>query len=536
MIIDRNHQGSRFSPEEIRELLQSDRIYHQDRPEDLQYPFVAFADQLEERWVIADGWTFSSDGVKNPHERVPAPVVIGDVVHISFAPPTARRALELYAEKRTPASVFRLEGEPRGILAIGVGGSVLGHIEDAIARLRSRFPGLKPSVAKDALPPARLLNALLASKGLVRSPLKDEIPPQDRLGDYATVETEMVASAVSSDSELKARVGRLAKVSPDAVAELFWSQVPRWTNGGRPSLVDWYEVMDSVVEIETSPKEQAPVATVASDEPIGGRRIDPAVLEVLVECNGDGPLVRLPPRRLDPKLYKKVDEVLRALGGKWVGGKTQAHRFEDDPSAVLEVAVATGTYVKPQDLGFFPTQPAEVERVLEQAAIEPGMTVLEPSAGVGAFAIRMAELTGGQAHVTACELLPGNARKLREAGFENVIEGDFLAMEPEPIYDRVVMNPPFNGGVDVDHVMHAARFLKPDGRLVAITGPGWQFNSSRKAQAFRAFVEESEGEVQSVESGAFKAVGTNVATRIVSIDAENLPWNRVEQAVERQRA
>jgi 16S rRNA G1207 methylase RsmC len=38
---------------------------------------------------------------------------------------------------------------------------------------------------------------------------------------------------------------------------------------------------------------------------------------------------------------------------------------------------------------------------------------------------------------------------------------------PRYIYDRVVMNPPFDLERDVDHVTHALKFLEPEGQLVA---------------------------------------------------------------------
>ena len=261
-----------------------------------------------------------------------------------------------------------------------------------------------------------------------------------------------------------------------------------------------------------------------------GKKIDADVLEVLESCRIDGFRVYLPATQLRRDLYDRVNEVLAAFGGQWKSGKVKAHVFQDDPAPLLEIAIGTGEFLRPQDFGYFPTGAREVERVMELADVAPGMNTLEPSAGSGAFALAMLQAVGNDPDlVTACELLPGNAKVLREAGLTKVIQGDFLSMEPQPIFDRVIMNPPFNGGIDVDHVLHATKFLNAQGRLTAITSVGWTHNSTKKATAFRDFVNDVDGFIDDIEAGAFKDAGTNVATKILCIEAENLPWYRDSQ-------
>ena len=52
-----------------------------------------------------------------------------------------------------------------------------------------------------------------------------------------------------------------------------------------------------------------------------------------------------------------------------------------------------------------------------------------------------------------------------------------MQLSPEVVgrFDRVVMNPPFCRGRDLDHVRHALRFVAPGGRLVAIMSAGVAF-------------------------------------------------------------
>lgn len=54
-------------------------------------------------------------------------------------------------------------------------------------------------------------------------------------------------------------------------------------------------------------------------------KISPEVMDVLKRASIKDNSVILPPERLDLKFYQQVAKVLKALGGKWVGGKTQAH-------------------------------------------------------------------------------------------------------------------------------------------------------------------------------------------------------------------
>lgn len=140
--------------------------------------------------------------------------------------------------------------------------------------------------------------------------------------------------------------------------------------------------------------------------------------------------------------------------------------------------VRQGTKVLRQDLevmqrlrhipNFFPTPRKLVEKMIEIAELSPGMTVLEPSAGKGNIAIA-ARASG--AVVTCIEKIYTLAEHLRGLGFDCQCS-DFLECHPDPRlrlkFDRVIMNPPFERGIDEDHVLHAVKFLRPEGRLIAI--------------------------------------------------------------------
>lgn len=249
--------------------------------------------------------------------------------------------------------------------------------------------------------------------------------------------------------------------------------------------------------------------------------IEPDVQEVLQRATFDGNLLFLPPEQLDPKHYKRVDTVLKSLGGKWNRSK-KAHVFPDGTLAAdaIKPALGSGEYVNPQDNGFYPTPPALAERVIDLAKIEPGMLVLEPSAGKGALAAPAAEIVGKD-NVWCVE--PLFWKDLTFEGYSVYAQTDFLGINPEaedePGYDRVIMNPPFGKKVELKHVLHAIKFLKPGGRLVAILPVGALQGKDKATLAFWDTLQDS-GATNTFEvaDGAFKPSGTNVRVFILLYD------------------
>lgn len=172
--------------------------------------------------------------------------------------------------------------------------------------------------------------------------------------------------------------------------------------------------------------------------------------------------------------------------------------------------------------GYFPTPPALAARLVEAADIRPGQRVLEPSAGKGniADAIRAAH---PDAHLSVIEISTRLGDLLRLKGF-NVVSRDFLSFN-EGGWDRIVMNPPFEGLADIDHVRHAYELLAPGGRLVSITSPGPFFREDRKAREFRAWFEGLGGDMEALPDRSFATSErpTGVATRLIVLDKPAVP-------------
>ncbi|MFS1522779.1 LPD38 domain-containing protein [Microbulbifer sp. 2304DJ12-6] len=167
-------------------------------------------------------------------------------------------------------------------------------------------------------------------------------------------------------------------------------------------------------------------------------------------------------------------------------------------------------------IDFNPTPPKLAKRVIDEADIQTGMEVLEPSAGHGALADAARD---AGANVDTVEQ-SSNLREILEEKGHTLVGRDFMQLDSQKRYDRIVMNPPFSKGQDADHVRHAYQFLKPGGRLVAITGRGIHFRSDSKAQGFRKWLEDLESTVSELPSGSFKDSlnSTGVETNLVVIE------------------
>ncbi len=168
--------------------------------------------------------------------------------------------------------------------------------------------------------------------------------------------------------------------------------------------------------------------------------------------------------------------------------------------------------------GYFPTPAAVVDQMTDAANLPGGpCLILEPSAGSGAICEGI-KRAAPAATVEAFERHFSLRDVLALKGVE-LVGNDFTEAAPAPRYDRVLMNPPFENGQDIEHVRHAFRFLKPGGRLVAIMSPGPFYRQDRRAVEFREWFEAMGGARVDLPAGSFKESGTGIATVLVTLDA-----------------
>ncbi|WBU58589.1 DUF4942 domain-containing protein [Paracoccus sediminicola] len=215
----------------------------------------------------------------------------------------------------------------------------------------------------------------------------------------------------------------------------------------------------------------------------------------------------------DEALLRKVNRVLADYYGEVLpdaaGAEAQPADFR--PGTALA-----------KDLAFYPTPAEVVDYLLDGLRIEPSEKVLEPSAGIGAL---VRPLLAQGANVDAIEVHPDRAEVLRGIAHPalSVKCANFLKLPARPIYDCVVMNPPFYHTTWADHVRHAFDFLKPGGELRAILPASAEVGSTAKHERFRAWAESHaprgwrRGLWRDLPAESFASVGVRINTVVLTL-------------------
>jgi len=268
---------------------------------------------------------------------------------------------------------------------------------------------------------------------------------------------------------------------------------------------------------------------------------------------------------------------------EFIGLREQA--VEADKVKMMERAMIGRTK---DGLDFFPTPQETAEAMIEAAEITPDMAVLEPSAGMGHIADR---IRAAGAEPDVIEMAADRQDLLEAKGFR-VIGRDFMEINPREFftfgdvfkaedgttgvmrglggmgsdrvrlveadgretyhsrddltgtekrgtdsgYDRIIMNPPFSNGRDIAHVQHAYSLLRPGGRLVALMGESAFTNQNKRAEEFRAWLEELGGTDEKLAEGTFQdpslPVNTGANARMVVIEkiSSNQLVSKAEQS------
>lgn len=221
---------------------------------------------------------------------------------------------------------------------------------------------------------------------------------------------------------------------------------------------------------------------------------------------------------LDRAMYIKVNKFLEVSGAKWNKGKKK-HVFQNENSKSKILGLINNGEVLNEKKHYqaFYTPKFLANEIVELAGIKQGDTVLEPSAGEGAIALK-AKNKG--AAVTCIEINSDAVKVLERLGFDTVQRADFLKIDPSPSFDFVLMNPPFTKNQDIDHILHACGFLKSGGKLIAITSLSWFSGSQKKQKEFCDFVNKRGRVIRKTSLGDFKESGTNIETLIIEIIKE----------------
>jgi len=226
--------------------------------------------------------------------------------------------------------------------------------------------------------------------------------------------------------------------------------------------------------------------------------------------------------QLDRKLYLAVNKVLERIGGKW-NKKAKAHVFDVDPTDRLEAVIESGVLDPKIKTGYFPTPPEIADKMIELADLKKQHFILEPSAGQGHIADRICtKLVNHPYDIYTWELLPENRATLEEKGY--YVRGDFIEFAHKRgaegwIFDRIIMNPPFERQADIDHVTAAFNLLAPSGVLVTIMSAGVIFRENKKTTECReTVIEPYVTYLKHLPTGTFKESGTMVRTIMLRLE------------------
>lgn len=235
-------------------------------------------------------------------------------------------------------------------------------------------------------------------------------------------------------------------------------------------------------------------------------KISDDVTNVLANSKIESNNLFLPEGQLDRKLYVAVNKVLEALKGKW-NRKTKSHVFNVSPVDIIDEILLTGEYVdEKKEFQFFETPSDLAKQLVEMADIQPGESILEPSAGKG----KIAEL------IKSCncvELNQANREYLLKRGFKLVGE-DFLKFDGS--YDVIIANPPFSKQQDIDHVNRMIDIAKR--RVVSVMSSSVMFRDNKKTVLFRERIKSLGGSIELLPEKIFAESGTNVRACIIVVD------------------
>jgi len=225
----------------------------------------------------------------------------------------------------------------------------------------------------------------------------------------------------------------------------------------------------------------------------------------------NGNRLELPQEQLSN--YPQVKKCLLTAGGKY---KRNGFDFTVPGEEILGRLLGGEAINDKKKFQFFATPAPFAKMACQMADIQPGLRVLEPSAGQGAIANEIRRYTDDYVVV---ELMPENVVALTRQGYD-VIEGDFLAMSEDEIgrFDRIVGNPPFAKGAEVDHIRHMYTLLKPGGKMVTFASSAFTFRGDVKYALFLEWLTDVGAVIDQMPEESFKSSGTNVSTMLLTID------------------
>ena len=219
---------------------------------------------------------------------------------------------------------------------------------------------------------------------------------------------------------------------------------------------------------------------------------------------------------------KLAADQARAAAGEAAAPARPAPSAGTAPFEAMKEGLRAGVAVvsAPQ---LFPTPMPLAARMARLAQLRPGDRVLEPSGGTGNIVRAVIDEAGKTGitlgGITAVEINGRLAAALAATTGAEVVAADFLTKTVEDLngpFDRILMNPPFVRGADVDHVLHALEMLAAGGRLIAMVA-----NGPKQEKRLRPVVEEMGGSWEPLAADTFEQQGTAVRAALIVVEVQS---------------
>jgi hypothetical protein len=236
--------------------------------------------------------------------------------------------------------------------------------------------------------------------------------------------------------------------------------------------------------------------------------------EVLRTARFEGNKLFIASGKLARSTYEQVDRVLRCCGGRWVGGKTQAHLFETNAEPLIAKFLETGELPELNPLAFFASKPIVAQKIADWIRPENSRLILDADAGEGALAAAVRQrFPDSTLHLV--EIDPDRASTLRKKNLGEVFEEDFLQFSGSG-YGAIVINPPFSLEEDrkayITHIFKAWELLPGGAQLGAIAPLGFTFSKDKRSQQLYDLVGQY-GSYEELPPKSFD--GTNIVAALL---------------------
>jgi hypothetical protein len=179
--------------------------------------------------------------------------------------------------------------------------------------------------------------------------------------------------------------------------------------------------------------------------------------------------------------------------------------LDTSPRIEIDHAVEMAQHLRRQAIyqkvpDFFPTPGEIIARMLQLANVQPHHRCLDPEGGGGDICLALRDF--GVENIDCFELNAGLVEALTLLDFPP-LGRDFLSATPRPIYERVVMNPPYCKDAYIEHVRNAYQWLFPGGELVAVLPNGYRDSSIKKRREFADWLDAIGGDYYLNPADAF---------------------------------